>query len=392
MNHLIPEALTHAMRDWRRDIHAHPELGHDEHRTADKVAGLLRGWGVETHAAFGDTTGVVGVLHGRGGPGITIGLRADMDALPMQEQEGHHAHRSQHEGVAHACGHDGHTAILLGVANRLAENPDFMGTVVLIFQPAEEPLTGALAMIEAGLFREFPCDEIYALHNNNCISSGKAGLRAGAILSACDLFEIHIQGVGGHAAMPQHTVDPIVVGAALVQGVQTVVSRNVSPLDTAVVSVCQFQAGSAINVIADHAILRGTVRTLSRQTQTLVLDRLRAMCAGTAQNYGCTVEFRHLLSSPPTVNHVEQNQHLRRAAAAVLGESNIVDDVTPLMASEDFAYMLDHCPGAYFFLGHDGLSCHHPGFDFDDDILADGAAIFLALVHQRLGSVDVEQG
>ncbi|MDN5843904.1 MAG: amidohydrolase, partial [Alcaligenaceae bacterium] len=274
MDSRIPEALAHAMLEWRRDIHRHPELGHDEHRTADKVAQLLHEWGIEAHAAFGGTTGVVGVVRGRAGSGPTIGLRADMDALPMHEQAGSHAHRSQRDGVAHACGHDGHTAILLGVANRLARQADFAGTVVLVFQPAEEPLTGAQAMIEAGLFQQFPCDEIYALHNNNCIGLGQAGVRTGAILSACDLFEIHIQGVGGHAAMPQHTVDPIVVGSALVQALQSVVSRNVSPLETAVLSVCQFQAGSAINVIADQAVLRGTVRTLSRSAQTLMLERM----------------------------------------------------------------------------------------------------------------------
>ena len=380
---LIGDELAQAMQAWRRDFHRHPELGHQEHRTAARVAELLRSWGIAVHEGYGGTTGVIGVLDGRLGTGLTLGLRADMDALPMSDT-GTHDHRSVHDGVAHACGHDGHTAILLGAARHLAAKPDFAGRVVFIFQPAEEPLTGAQAMVDAGLFRDFPCDELYGLHNNNCIGPGQAGVRTGAILSACDLFEIHIRGVGGHAAMPHQANDPIVAGAALVQSLQTVVSRNVSPFDTAVLSVCQFQAGSAINVIADHAVLRGTVRTLSRPSQARVLERLRELCAGMASGYGCTFEFRHLLSSPPTINHAAPVEHVKRAAAAVLGADQIVDPVTPLMASEDFAYLLDHVPGAYFFLGHDGMTCHHPEFDFDDALLPQGAAIFATLVYQRL--------
>ncbi|MHA3902423.1 M20 aminoacylase family protein [Castellaniella sp. WN] len=379
----IGDELAQAMRTWRRDFHRHPELGHQEHRTAARIAELLRARGIAVHEGYGGTTGVIGVLDGRQGTGPTLGLRADMDALPMPDA-GAHDHRSIHDGVAHACGHDGHTAILLGAASHLAANPDFAGRVVFIFQPAEEPLTGARALVEAGLFSDFPCDEVYGLHNNNCIGSGQVGVRTGAILSACDLFEIHIRGVGGHAAMPHQANDPIVAGAALVQSLQSVVSRNVSPFDTAVLSICQFQAGSAINVIADHAVLRGTVRTLSREAQSRVLGRLRDLCEGAARGYGCEVEFRHLLSSPPTVNQAGPVEYVKRAATAVLGADRVVDPVTPLMASEDFAYLLDRCPGAYFFLGHDGLTCHHPEFDFDDALLERGAAIFATLVYQRL--------
>ena len=382
---LIGDELAQAMQAWRRDFHRHPELGHQEHRTAARVAELLRSWGITVHEGYGGTTGVIGVLQGRLGTGPTLGLRADMDALPMSDT-GTHDHRSTRDGVAHACGHDGHTAILLGAASHLAAHPDFAGRVVFIFQPAEEPLTGAQALTDAGLFRDFPCDAVYGLHNNNCIGPGQVGVRTGAILSACDLFEIHIRGVGGHAAMPHQANDPIVAGAALVQSLQSVVSRNVSPFETAVLSVCQFQAGSAINVIADHAVLRGTVRTLSREAQSRVLERLRALCDGMAAGYGCTFEFRHLLSSPPTVNQAAQVEHVKRAAAAVLGADQVVDPVTPLMASEDFAYLLDHCPGAYFFLGHDGLTCHHPEFDFDDALLTQGAAIFATLVYQQLAA------
>lgn len=375
--------LSDEMRGWRRDIHQHPELGFHEHRTADKVAGLLRSWGIEVEAGFGGTTAVVGTLRGKGGPGRCLGLRADMDALPMQEKTGLD-YRSVHDNVFHGCGHDGHTAILLGVARRLTANDDFAGTVHFIFQPAEETLRGGSELIRLGLFDRYPCDEIYALHNNNCVPSGKVGVRSGAILSACDLFRIHIRGVGSHAAMPHKSVDPVLVGSSLVQTLQSVVSRNVDPLDTAVLSVCQFHAGSAINVIADTAQLEGTVRTLSRQAQKVVLERLRGVCDGVAATYGCEVRFEHLLSSPPTINTEAETEVVRQAAIQVVGIDNVVQ-AEPLMASEDFAFMLEQRPGSYFFLGHDGLTCHHPEFDFDDSSLSTGAGVFLEIVRQRLG-------
>lgn len=375
--------LSDEMRGWRRDIHQHPELGFHEHRTADKVAGLLRSWGIEVEAGFGGTTAVVGTLRGKGGPGRCLGLRADMDALPMQEKTGLD-YRSVHDNVFHGCGHDGHTAILLGVARRLTAHDDFAGTVHFIFQPAEETLRGGSELIRLGLFDRYPCDEIYALHNNNCVPSGKVGVRSGAILSACDLFRIHIRGVGSHAAMPHKSVDPVLVGSSLVQTLQSVVSRNVDPLDTAVLSVCQFHAGSAINVIADTAQLEGTVRTLSRQAQKVVLERLRGVCDGVAATYGCEVRFEHLLSSPPTINTEAETEVVRQAAIQVVGIDNVVQ-AEPLMASEDFAFMLEQRPGSYFFLGHDGLTCHHPEFDFDDSSLSTGAGVFLEIVRQRLG-------
>ena len=379
----VMEALTEQMRGWRRDIHRHPELGFQEHRTAGLVAKLLSEWDIHVTTGVGGT-GVVGTIRGNLGAGPAIGLRADMDALPMSEK-GAVAHRSTHDNVFHGCGHDGHTAILLGVAKHLSVHRAFRGTVHLIFQPAEETLRGGSAMIDDGLFDRFPCDEIYALHNNNALPAGKIGVRVGSILSACDLFRITVKGVGSHAAMPHKSIDPIVVGTQIVQSIQSIVSRNIDPLDTAVVSVCKFIAGTAINVIADTAVLEGSVRTLSTGAQKLTLARLEDICEGAARMYGCEVAFEHLQTSPPTINTAEQTDVVRRAAEHVLGADNVIANVAPLMASEDFAFMLQQRPGSYFFLGHNGLTCHHPEFDFDDDTSPTGAAVFIEIVKQRLG-------
>ncbi|NEX62521.1 amidohydrolase [Noviherbaspirillum sp. 17J57-3] len=375
------------MRAWRRDIHRHPELGFAEHRTAMVVAGLLREWDISVQTDFAGT-GVVGTIRGTlpadGRQALAIGLRADMDALPMMEQ-GSVPYKSVTDGVFHGCGHDGHTAILLGVAKHLSMNRRFHGTVHLIFQPAEETLRGGSEMIRAGLFEHYPCDEIYALHNSNAVPSGKVGVRAGAILSASDLFRIRIEGTGSHAAMPHKAVDPILVGTSLVQSIQSIVSRNVDPTEAAVVSVCRFLAGTAINVIPDSAVLEGTVRTFSCATQALVLERLNTLCDGASRSFGCCVVFEHLQTSPPTVNAPFQTDVVRRAAESVLGRDNVIVNVAPLMASEDFAFMLEQCPGSYFFLGHDGLTCHHPEFDFDDSSLPLGASVFIEVIKQRLG-------
>lgn len=375
--------LAADMRAWRHDIHQHPELGFQEHRTAQKVADLLQSWGIETQSGFGGTTAVVGRIPGRRGAGRSVGLRADMDALPMQEKT-ELPYRSTHAGVAHACGHDGHTAILLGAARHLAEHNDFAGTVNLIFQPAEEPLTGAAALLAHGLLEHYPCDAVYALHNNNAVPAGTVGVRNGAILSANDLFRIRIGGVGGHAAQPHRTRDPVLVGSALVQALQSVVSRNVDPLDTAVLSICQFHAGSAINVIADQAELEGTLRTMSREARSTALERLRAICEGVAATYDCTVEFEHLLGTPPTINHAAQTEIVRRAAARVVGADKVLE-TPPIMASEDFSLLLEQRPGSYFFVGHDGLNCHHPAFEFDDAMLVTGAATLVEIVREELG-------
>ncbi|HEX7382567.1 MAG TPA: M20 aminoacylase family protein [Nevskiaceae bacterium] len=370
------------MAAWRHDIHRHPEVGFKEHRTADKVAGLLREFGVEVHAGFGGTTAVIGTLRGARQGTLTVGLRADMDALPLQEKSDA-VYRSVNEGVAHSCGHDGHTSMLLGTARYLAEHRDFAGTVRFIFQPAEETLRGGAELVRHGLFEEFPCDEIYALHNANVVPFGKVGVYNGALLAANDLFRIRIRGVGSHGAEPQRAVDPVMIGAQLVQGLQTVVSRNVDPARRAVLSVCQFHAGTAINVIPESAELEGTIRTMDKDVQRLVLERVQTICRGTAATYGCEIEFEHLLSAPATFNHAEQTEVVRQAAGRVVGPENVV--VAPqLMNSEDFAAMLEQRPGSYFLLGHDGLTCHNPAFDFDDRLLPVGVEVFVEIVRQRL--------
>ena len=383
INHVEVTALASDMRSWRRDIHQHPELGFQEHRTAEIVASRLSSWGLTVETGIA-RTGVVGTIRGTKGPGKSIGLRADMDALPMQEKS-KVAHRSNHDNIFHGCGHDGHTAILLGVAKYLSQHRDFAGTVHLIFQPAEETLRGGSEMICDRLFDRFPCDELYALHNNNALPAGKIGVRTGSILAACDLFRIRIKGIGSHAAMPHKSIDPVVVGSALVQSIQTIVSRSIDPLDTAVVSICKFNAGTAINVIPETAVLEGAIRTLSKSAQTQILARMQDICDGAAMAHGCEVIFEHLQSSPPTVNTAEQTEVVRQAAERVLGTENVIVDVAPLMASEDFAFMLEQRPGSYFFLGHNGLTCHHPEFDFDDDTAPIGAAVFIEIVSQRLG-------
>ena len=370
--------LAAEMTQWRRTLHTHPELGFQEYKTAAFVAEKLRAWGIETHTGIGGT-GVVGVIQGNQGAGGCLGLRADMDALPMQEDTGAD-YQSATPGVFHGCGHDGHTTVLLGTAYALSRNPAFQGTVNLIFQPAEETLLGGLAMMDEGLFERFPCDEIYGLHNHPPMPSGQVGVRVGALLSACDLFRISIKGIGGHAASPHRARDPIVIGSALVTAIQTIASRSIDPLQTAVVSVCQFNAGTAPNIIAS------TVRTLDRQVQADVLRLLREVCVGVGATYDCEIEFEHLQTSPPTLNKAGPVQTVIAAAREVVGEANLDPDVPPLMASEDFAYMLERVPGAYFFLGNGGAMCHNPKFDFNDASLPVGVRMFVEIVRQKLAA------
>lgn len=378
------DALAADMRQWRRHLHTKPELAFQEHETAAFVAGKLREWGIETHTGIGGT-GVVGVIRGALGDGPSIGLRADMDALPMQEDTDAD-YQSQTPGMFHGCGHDGHTTMLLGTAYALSRNPQFRGTVHLIFQPAEETLLGGIAMMDAGLFDRFPSQEIFGLHNHPPMEPGRIGVRVGATLSACDLFRITVKGIGGHAASPHRTRDPVVIGSALVQSIQSITSRSIDPLQTAVVSVCQFHAGTAINIIASTATLEGTVRTLDKQVQADVLRRLREICAGAQAMYDCEIVFEHLQTSPPTINAAGPVEVVIRAAEAVIGPDNLDRNVTPLMASEDFAYMLERRPGAYFFLGNGGAMCHHPKFDFNDDVAPLGVRMFVEIVNQRLGT------
>ncbi|AYD65543.1 amidohydrolase [Achromobacter sp. LC458] len=368
---------------WRQDLHAHPELSFQEHRTAELVAAKLRQWGLDVHAGIGGT-GVVAVLQGERPGKRRIGLRADMDALPMQEKTTL-PYRSTHEGTFHGCGHDGHTATLLAVAQHLSQNRDFAGTINFIFQPAEETLAGGVAMMADGLFKRFPCDEIYGLHNNPMVGKGRVAVREGALLAACDGFVIRVHGVGCHGGMPQQGNDPVVIACQLVGMLQTVVSRALDPLESGVVSVGMMNGGTAPNVIPDLIELRGTIRTMSLAARETALRRVREMCEGLGVANATRIDVEFGMGCPPTINAPGPAATVTAAATRVVGADLVDDRITPLMAGEDFAYLLQECPGAYFFVGQDGHFCHHPEYDFDDDILPTGAAVFVEIVRDRLG-------
>lgn len=369
------------LSEWRRTIHANPEAGFEEVETARFVAEKLTAWGIEVHEGIGGT-GVVGVIRGDR-PGPMIGLRAELDALVMRE-EGDVPHRSRRPDRFHGCGHDGHTTMLLGAAQYLAAHRTFAGTVVLVFQPAEETLRGVAAMLADGLLERFPIEEVYALHNMPSLPKGTISVRKGAILSACDAFSITIRGVGGHGAAPQDCIDPIVVGAALVQGLQTIVSRSIDPLETAVISAGMFQAGTSPNVIPGEATLAGTIRTFSPAVRDITVARMRAICDGIALQYGASITCEVDGRCPPTVNDPRAVAVVVSAATDVIGAERVNGDVAPAMPSEDFSFLLARLPGAFAFLGQDGAMCHHPEFDFDDTIAPIGTSVFVRIVELRL--------
>ncbi len=378
------EELVH----WRRYLHTHPELGHAELRTAAFVADKLQSFGLTVHRGVGGT-GVVATLSGARGEGRSIALRADMDALPIRERA-LHDHVSEVEGCMHACGHDGHTTILLGAARQLAEHPDFAGLVHFVFQPAEELIdSGARAMMAAGLFSRFPHDAIYGIHNLPSLALGTAGVRPGVILAAADVFEIRIKGRGGHAAFPQLAVDPIPVACDIVGALQRLVSRRISPFDAAVVSITAIEAGSAFNVIPETVLLRGTVRTLREETRILIQQEQQQICSGIAQGNGCSVEVAYTRGHPATVNHEREAEIARRALESVLGAKQVIGDIEPLMGGEDFAYYLQGKPGAFVLLGQGDedhqASLHCPQYDFNDRVIPLGVEFFMAVVRAELG-------
>ncbi|WP_232628829.1 M20 aminoacylase family protein [Methylobacterium sp. Leaf118] len=365
----------------RRDLHAHPEIGFEEVRTSGIVAGHLETFGIEVHRGFGKT-GVVGVLQGRPGQ-RRIGLRADMDALPITE-ETNLPYRSTVPGTMHACGHDGHTTMLLGAARYLAETRDFDGTAIFVFQPAEEGLGGARAMIADGLFEKFPVDEIYAIHNAPHGPHGVFQVRPGPIMAAADFFDIRITGRGAHAAMPHQGIDPIVVATGLAQAMQSIVSRNANPLKSAVVSITQIHAGAAYNVIPEGAHLAGTVRTFDPALRTLIGTRIREIAAGFAAAYGATiaVDLRDVFSVLD--NSAAQAAAAAEIAAELFGPENVEADTVPRMGSEDFADMVAAVPGAYAWLGATpGPGLHNARFDFDDSLIPLGAAYLARVVERR---------
>ncbi|HRE16133.1 MAG TPA: M20 aminoacylase family protein [Rhodocyclaceae bacterium] len=369
----------------RRDIHAHPELAFNENRTADIVARELRAYGLEVHTGIAKT-GVVGLLKA-GSSSRMIGLRADMDALPLAEMN-EFPHHSKYAGRMHACGHDGHTAILLGAARYLAAHRDFDGTVVFIFQPAEESEGGAAVMMEDGLFERFPVESVFGLHNWPGIPVGQMAVMPGPVMAGTCAFEIHVRGHGCHAAMPHQGIDTIVVGSQLVQALQTVVARNLHPCESAVVSVTQFHSGEAWNIIPEEAVLRGTIRSFKPEVQELVERAVERLCSGVAAAYGAQISVRFDHRYPPTVNSAAEADFCRHVAAGVFGQENVLTDVLPSMGAEDFAYMLREKPGCYVWLGNGpgtgGCTLHNPHYDFNDDILAPGVSYWAHLVRRAL--------
>jgi amidohydrolase len=374
---------------WRRDIHQHPELLYDVHRTAAFVADRLREFGCDEVATGLGKTGVVGVIKGKKPAGKgdirVIGLRADMDALPIEE-ETNLPHASRTPGKMHACGHDGHTAMLLGAARYLAETRNFAGDAVVIFQPAEEGGAGAAAMIKDGLMDRFGIEQVYGMHNGPGIPVGQFAIRPGPIMAATDSVDIKITGLGGHAARPHICIDSVLVGAQVITALQSIVSRSIDPLESAVISICEFQAGNARNVIPQTAELRGTIRTLTPEVRELVEKRVREVVAGVAQITGAKIDLVYERGYPVTVNHASQTDLATRVAAEIAGKDG-VRETPPLMGAEDFAYMLEARPGAFIFCGNgDSAGLHHPAYDFNDEAIVYGTSYWIKLVENTLAA------
>ncbi|KZK97147.1 M20 aminoacylase family protein [Pseudovibrio sp. Ad26] len=371
---------------WRRDFHEHPEVLYETHRTSAKVAEILKEIGVDEVTTGVGRTGVVGVIKGRnGGAGKSIALRADMDALPMAEETGKE-YASKNEGAMHACGHDGHTAMLLGTAKYLAETRNFDGTVILVFQPAEEGGAGAKAMMDDGLFTRWNVDEIYGLHNQPGTPIDHFATRSGPLMASTDEFTITVKGVGGHAAYPHNTIDPVVVGSQIVSALQSIASRNVGPLQSIVISVTFFQAGTAYNIIPDTAKLGGTIRTLDQDVRKQAAQRVKQVVEGVCAANGAGVDFDFADGYPSTSNHPDQTKFATQIAAEIAGSSGKVDEnIDPTMGGEDFAYYLEEKPGAFIFLGNgESAGLHHPKYDFNDEAIPYGCSYFIKLVETAM--------
>ncbi len=394
--HLIESIVTNAasMATIRRDLHAHPELCFQEVRTADVVAAKLSEWGIPIHRGLG-TTGVVGIVKA-GTSDRAIVLRADMDALPMQEFNTF-AHASQHPGKMHACGHDGHTAMLLAAAHYFSKNRNFDGTVYLVFQPAEEGGGGAREMIKEGLFEKFPVQAVFGMHNWPGASVGKFAVSAGPVMASSNEFKITVRGKGGHAALPHNAIDPVPVACQMVQAFQTIISRNKKPVDAGVISVTMIRAGEATNVIPDSCELQGTVRTFTIEVLDMIEQRMREVAQHTAAAFGAQCEFEFVRNYPPTINAAHEADFARGVMASIVGASN-VGEQEPTMGAEDFSYMLLAKPGCYSFIangdgahremGHGGGPCmlHNPSYDFNDDLIPLGATYWARLAEAWLAS------
>ncbi|MBV7483339.1 M20 aminoacylase family protein [Bordetella sp. BOR01] len=379
---VISSSLLQRMVAWRRDLHAHPETAFEEHRTSDAVAAALAAMGMEVSRGLAQT-GVVGTLCNGEGP--RLGFRADMDALNMEER-GDVLHASSYPGKMHACGHDGHTAMLLGAAHYLSENKHFQGTLHFIFQPAEENEGGGKQMVEQGLFEQFPCDAVFGLHNTPQMPFGFFGIREGAMFSASDFFEIRVVGKGAHAALPHTGADAIVTASQVVGCLQNVVSRNVDPLETLTISVTQFISGDTWNVLPHDALLRGTCRSFTPQVRKMARARIETICRGIALSSGTRIELEYREGYPVAVNAPAPTQRAIRAARELAGNTNVDANCRPRMGSEDFSFMQQACPGAYIMLGtargDNDPPLHNPYYDFNDDALPIGAAYWIALAMQ----------
>ena len=376
--------LHNDITGWRRDFHAHPELQFDVQRTAGAVADLLKSFGCDEVVPGIGRTGVVGVIRGRKSGKKVIGLRADMDALPLEEETGL-PYKSTVPGKMHACGHDGHTAMLLGAARYLAETRNFAGTAVVIFQPAEEGGGGGLAMVKDGLMSRFAIDEVYGMHNYPGLPVGEFAIRSGGMMAAADHIEIAIEGKGGHAARPHLSVDTVLVGAQIINQLQSIVSRNVDPLEAAVVSICMFQAGHTDNVIPQHARLRGTARSLTAEVRDLLQKRIGEVVEGTARLYGATARVSYHRGYPVLVNHERETSFAAKVASEIAGDGKVETDVPPVMGAEDFAYMLEERPGAFIFVGNgDSAGLHHPAYNFNDDVIPFGTSYWVRLTETAL--------
>ena len=382
-----------ALVQLRRDLHSHPELSYQEKRTASQVAAYLHALGLPVHQGLG-TTGLVASIHGQGfsaaHPGPSVGLRADMDALPLAEATGL-PYASRHPGKMHACGHDGHTAMLLGAAHLLSQQRNFAGTVHLIFQPAEEGGAGAKAMMEDGLFQRFACQAVFALHNWPDLPQGQMAVRVGPIMAANIRFEIRVRGKGGHAALPHTTRDPVPVACAIVTQLQTLVSRTLDPVDSAVLTIGKIEAGTVENIIPNEAVLYGTLRTLRDDTQATLVAGIERIAQHTAAAYECQALYIHKPGYPNTTNSAAEAALMAQVMAEVVGPENTHPNIDPAMTSEDFGFMLQQVPGAYGWIGNGkngqrSTSLHHPGYDFNDDNIALGARFWNQLARRWLGA------
>ncbi|MCH2394108.1 M20 aminoacylase family protein [Oceanibaculum sp.] len=375
------------MTAWRHHIHTHPETAFEEHKTSAFVAEKLESFGIEVHRGLAGT-GIVGKLTGGNGSGRAIGLRADMDALDVHEKNDFD-HKSQHEGKMHACGHDGHTTMLLGAAKYLSETKNFDGTVYFIFQPAEENEGGGRVMVEDGLFEKFPVEQVYGMHNWPGLDVGKMAVRTGPMMASFDIFEITVKGKGAHGAMPHMGVDSVVTASQIVNALQTIASRNTHPLDAVVVSVTQIHGGDAYNVLPDEVVLRGTTRSFRPEVQDSIEPAMRRIVDGICQTMGATATVKYERRYPPTINTAPETEIAARVAAQVVGDGNVHDDLMPSMGSEDFAFMLQQKPGSYVWIGNGstegGCMLHNPHYDFNDGVLPIGASYWAKLVETTLG-------